>query len=294
MPDTPAYMYPDHTVAWNQNWLGRHPLSTSDAYFFNGNIDDFRFYRHALTSAEVSVLSPNSLLPKPCNLCPVDTYKTGNGTEACTPCPQFSSTMQVVGSTNISQCKCIQGHGQQQTQGGHICVQCDGTQYSGLSDANITICKSCPLFSTSMWPRSSPERCMCNSAHTSSVDNKTCVKCEIGKFKEGFGSSTCQTCEGNSSSINGEWCDSCALGFREVLGGIWYPKCVPCDPGTYNSVLGSTAFGRAYVWDFCTPCPLNSISPAASTNVSACLCKAGFTSKNRLSCEACALGKYNP
>jgi len=42
----------------------------------------------------------------------------------------------------------------------------------------------------------------------------------------------------------------------------------------------------------CMDCPANSVSPIASTNITACVCNAGWHGANGEICVACAAGKY--
>jgi hypothetical protein len=56
----------------------------------------------------------------------------------------------------------------------------------------------------------------------------------------------------------------------------------PCPPNTYKTELGDFA---------CLPCPAQSISPAASTSIDACKCRANLIQKSDRSCDrVCAAG----
>lgn len=60
----------------------------------------------------------------------------------------------------------------------------------------------------------------------------------------------------------------CGKGYTGI-----FPDCTPCAMGTYKETMGSGE---------CTACHTNSISPANSTCVSACLCHAGYTGALRI------------
>jgi hypothetical protein len=65
----------------------------------------------------------------------------------------------------------------------------------------------------------------------------------------------------------------------------WHPSlnCTACPAGTYKPVAGSAA---------CAACAGNSTSPPSSTDVTACVCNAGFGGPPGGPCALCAAGEY--
>ena len=61
-------------------------------------------------------------------------------------------------------------------------------------------------------------------------------------------------------------------------------ECTECAAGTYKNTPGSAA---------CAPCPRNSTSLVASTDLTACTCNAGTSGINGGPCTKCAAGTYN-
>lgn len=72
----------------------------------------------------------------------------------------------------------------------------------------------------------------------------------------------------------------CDLGYEGPDGGA----CAECARDTYKDVTGSSA---------CTSCPFASGSLRQSTELSDCICNAGYSLES-VDCVACAAGKYKP
>ena len=92
------------------------------------------------------------------------------------------------------------------------------------------------------------------------ADDKACVKCEAGTFKDSVGSQACTACPPNSLSPAGSVAATdctCNAGYTGANGA----GCSPCVAGTFKAAAGSEA---------CVGCPAGKVSPPASVAASAC------------------------
>jgi hypothetical protein len=132
----------------------------------------------------------------------------------------------------------------------------------------------------------------CTSCTTGTYKSQTgaqnCTNCDAGKYSVSTGAiaeSSCSSCPSNSVSTTGS--DNladclCALGHTGPNGG----PCEECPYDTYKPLGGDAS---------CSPCPSNSgHSLTSHTNVTACVCNAGFTGPNGGPCvvASCAAGQY--
>lgn len=254
-----------------------------------------------------------------CTHCPEDTYsevpavQTSSG---CLQCPLNSDSE--AGTTNSTLCLCRPGYTWQDLQtcsacvagkyktgiGPQACTACPGGTYL-VSTAGYALsqCLACANHSDSPAGSETVSSCICNIGFTGS-NGGPCTVCAPGTFKNSTGSETCTLCDENRYSeieggISDLECLKCTPFSRSVAGanlreqclcipgyagaGLPGQLCIPCGPGTYKSVSGH---------EQCTPCPVNSFSPAGSTELLNCFCLPGFVGAGAADCAECVAGKY--
>jgi hypothetical protein len=164
-----------------------------------------------------------------------------------------------------------------------MCVTCPPGSYSGAESSLLTNCTcNVGFFGLDGGPCAA-----CPAGTFKHVNGSAaCSFCPQGKFSMATGQtseSTCITCpplsispvQGSSSILNctcvightgsGHNCSACLAGtYKNVTGSL---PCLGCIGGTYSPPSSST----------CLVCPENSLSAPNSTDVSNCLCNAGFT-----------------
>jgi len=148
-------------------------------------------------------------------------------------------------------------------------LQRDLNEICGLTNSNSTTC---------------PRLCRVNPGYQITPSGANVQLCPANSYQNGS-ALTCQSCPvGSSTNTSGNTDISacvCAVGYTREIHGIG--ACKPCDAGTYKVLNGSHD---------CTMCPLNSISPTASTNIQNCTCQMGYTGANGQNCTACVLGTF--
>lgn len=163
-----------------------------------------------------------------------------------------------------------------------VCVDCPAnTYFDGSVGTSIAVCISCTLNSASSEGSSSVNSCICNAGYTKT--GSTCSACAVGKFKSTSGDGSCQDCPMNSATqltgrITSNDCQ-CNAGYVGQNGG-------PCSPSPAGSYKNSTGTGPTL------SCPQNSISPAASTDITNCSCLPGYVGQNGGMCSPSPAGWY--
>ena len=216
-----------------------------------------------------------------CSDCAAGTYSTIIGavsSSTCEPCSKISSS-----DAGATFCECNKGY-----TGPDLgpCHPCEWGKYKDTVGSSE--CVTCPDKSThaeDAEPGSFTELdCMCNAGH-SGPNGGPCVPCEEGTYKIDLGEDECASCPANSDSAAGsealEDC-KCVPGFTGMPPG----PCTPCPEGTYKDTFGSESCVNL--------CPANSHSPAASDEITDCVCNAGYTGSDGDACFPCESGKYKP
>lgn len=161
------------------------------------------------------------------------------------------------------------------------CESCpSNTYFGGHGGVSIDVCTNCTSNSVSPLGSSSENSCICQAGYTKT--GLTCTACAAGKFKTSNGDGLCNECAANSATLitgskNSGDCQ-CNAGYEGVPG-----SCQPSPVGWYKA---SPGIGGSLL------CPTGSTSLAASTAVTDCFCKAGFTGPNGATCSESPAGTY--
>ena len=210
-----------------------------------------------------------------CSACDAGKYKATPGADACTSCPASSESL--AGSDSPHDCLCVAGYElitYDQTTNAPECAACSQGKYKAESD-NFA-CAPCPNHSTTMLVGSTNvSACICDAGYQPQASE--CYACPAGKYKAD-GSIACTDCPPNSNSASASTICECNAGYS-LQGGA----CTACPAATYKPAAGSAA---------CAACLANSTSLPSSTNVTACVCNAGFAGPSGGPCALCAAGKY--
>jgi len=265
-----------------------------------------------------------------CTGCAVGKYNSAAGSTDCSSCPVGSSSPAQ--STVLTNCTCNAGWS---GHNGGPCTECASGKYKTAPGpaACSTACEP-GKFSVQLGSSSNTTCLMCPAGkyvETSGNDKLAdCVPCEAGKYSVVNGSSSRTTCgrcppgkyvetTGNNRCIDcgaGKYsgavgatgdaaCSNCAAGtYSGEVGAIAVSACNPC-PQNLVSPAGSTEKSacRCGVNNYivsvgatsdyvCSACPTNSASPAGSPSVAACICIAGWSGADGGQCEACTEGKF--
>ena len=150
------------------------------------------------------------------------------------------------------------------------CTSCSGGKYLNVAGSTGP-CSSCPSSTSSPDGAANVTDCSCNIGYSGS-DARTCVACEIGKYK----------------SISGSWpCANCSAGYYQELQG--QSECTMCSAGSYQPMVQTST---------CESCPpgkagtiTNSTSEADGCSIH---CPPGYYSvKASTSCVDCPSDTYS-
>lgn len=142
-----------------------------------------------------------------CTLCVANSYASFDGSSECLPCPIFTETAGVLGSTR---CSCALGYVASVTD---TCVPCL-SGYFQLDHGGM--CRACAAGTYTPNP--------------ASYGPLACLLCEIGTFASTSGQSSCSFCGPNSENFQrGSVVCFCVMGT-----GLELNDCLPCAPGYYQ------------------------------------------------------------
>ena len=143
----------------------------------------------------------------------------------------------------------------------------------------------CPAGSTSPVGSSASTDCKCDPGFRG-ASGGPCTPCESGTFKEASGDAPCVPCpQGYTSPPESTSESSCLLQCDAGSFGPDGGPCELCPAGKFKPDAGSAPCEL--------DCPENTDSQPGSTQLTDCICKAGYTSPaNGQTCVACSAGKF--
>ena len=237
-----------------------------------------------------------------CTLCPANTYSTtvaARYSTSCLNCPQFSTS-----AAGSSTCNCSSGYQKVGTDP----FTCEVPTCAAGSTGPPDSCAQCAPGKYKAASGSAPcDDCVPGkySAATGASTAATCLSCSAGSYAGTPGSFACSLCPSYSTSPAGSSAVTectCNAGYN-MDGNLCIA--IPCPPGTtgphaaacagcgqgkYKSVPGSAA---------CTSCPtLTYHLQTNRTNVTDCVCYAGYSGPDGGPCTVCPFsygnGWYKP
>ncbi|CDI87078.1 cysteine repeat modular protein, putative [Eimeria praecox] len=219
-----------------------------------------------------------------CEPCPLGTFRDEETElQRCQDHKAYSTTLQT-GSTNLSQCTCIEGY-----EIGLLgyCQPCPAGTYKAIAaDAKCT--GRCPqhMYSGKTGAASLEDlNCQCEPGFY--LTENGCESCQVGTYCEGDLSPPvqCPAFQTTPSSASSKFSDCvCIAGYYRDGD-----ECVPCDVLTYKPLIGDQG---------CTQCPQPALSVVASSELLATSApgtsmfssRRGSTQQSE--CEVCASGYY--
>lgn len=214
-------------------------------------------------------------------------------------CPAHMQTVDQ-GATNATWCVCAAGY--EPDPSGIGCRQCvAGSVKAGLGNATCAACEADTFAEVD-----GMEACVACAANASSETGATACFCDAG-FVDSTGGdadgSACQACPANHyRTLDDAACVSCGTHFVSAPASdaladcqcdagyvfdtsLLYSACQECPDGFYKDFVSVTQD------DECAPCPANTSSPLASTDVLQCTCLAGFeAATDGVACAPCQPG----
>lgn len=223
-----------------------------------------------------------------CSVCVDGTYKSSKGSQACEPCPSYSSS---VGDLYLDKqwCKCNPGrYGSATPTSAADCRGCEPGSYKNVSGAqNCTLCGKGKY-----------------NVAENSIFESSCVRCPAGKFLDGLGAKMASSCV------------ECPPGtYQPILGATQFSDCIPCAKGKYSTAGPAQVYAEvcndcergkylnfvgAAFQENCTACPTGTYATqTGNTDLSYCLkCPKGKFSVTESAflpqfCIRCSYGKYS-
>lgn len=198
-----------------------------------------------------------------CHECAIDTFKTTEGTQACTECENGS--VNQTASTALSDCLCLPGYDVDAAT--DACVPCRENQYK--SEYSRNSCLDCPLDSTSASGTASLYDCDCvqegydiiggecqtcesGEERRFSGGQYVCGLCRPGSYRSGTGVDSCATCGLELTSQynlydpkwGGETPKDCICAYSHFASGYAYRDGLDQNQIMYNASAPSSAWTR--------------------------------------------------
>jgi hypothetical protein len=243
-----------------------------------------------------------------CAKCPADSYNSQHNA-SCVRCPAHSSHLEQA-RTTITACTCDAGFSgldggpcvacengfAKPLNGSQNCETCGPNTYSNGSAS--AACVACHGNSTALAGSAVVADCKCDPGFE--LVDGLCAQCAAGKFKGASGNGACELCAAgefagaagttacvachadSDAEATRERC-LCNAGYVQASAAALHPTCTACAAGTYQNVTGQTA---------CVDCDARAQSAAASTDIGACVCNAGYRDVEYGGCAACLPGEY--
>ncbi|KAK3091097.1 hypothetical protein FSP39_017083 [Pinctada imbricata] len=227
-----------------------------------------------------------------CTDCPVGYYKSMEGNDNCTACPN-NATTSTTGSTSESDCSIVVCEvGEKRNGSTNMCDRCAVGEYS--PERGRDSCISCGNDKTTEYMGSDMmSDCVdiCAVGRQFNANTKGCDVCPLGYFKDTSDITTscikCQTGKTtpNTESTSRSDCslDDCTAGYYRTSGG-----CTACPIGEYQDLSSQTS---------CKSCGADQTTEFnASVSINACFknCTNGQELLNRTAdtCVDCKVGFY--
>jgi hypothetical protein len=218
-----------------------------------------------------------------CQACPMDTYQDNRAATQCQSCPLFATTSGATAATTLTACQCQKGTFD--STGTLSCSYC-GVGTFKSSDGNQA-CSLCPTGSTTLTQGSiTLTQCVAPPGFEGG-DGSTASPCALGYYKDIYGSSACQKCRDQSTtlSVGSTSVDDCLCvsGFGGISTG---QPCVACAIDTYKSTTANI---------YCSSCPAYTGTNYATgeTTINSCVCVPGSYGIAGQACQACGNSKYS-
>ena len=194
-----------------------------------------------------------------CQECGGSTYAPSQGLTTCIDCP-VNTGHELTRQTSLASCTCDHGF----VLTADVCTPCvPGSYNSGTDNCLLcpngtfsstyaaTLCELCPDFSTSLQGSNQAYNCTCHQGYE--WTGESCVGCQVGHYKAGFGNLAHHVCE------------SCPLGTYAASPNM--ALCTTCANSTFQNLTGQTT---------CQTCQAHSTSEEGSTDSSDCKCLPGY------------------
>lgn len=214
-----------------------------------------------------------------CSLCAHDTFQDAVAQLTCIPCPQNSSTLELVGRASILQCVCDAGF-QPMSQGG-VCTPCAAGTFRPARLANGSDAECLPCPQNTYCPVGATQPLPCPAEEVSEISSQGLHQCQC---KAGFGrSSAAHNISAQTSSAYPAANTSDSLSIAE------HKPCSLC-PRAFFSATSSN--------NDCTACPENKTTLfSGATNETMCVCIPGHGILDSITsspCVPCAQGFFAP
>jgi hypothetical protein len=213
-----------------------------------------------------------------CSLCEQNSFASVDGSAGCLPCPPYSETGGVSGSTR---CACTLGSsisiydtcipcpsGSFQAQRGGPCQPCAaGTITPNEGSSGALACVFCA-----------------QGTFAASAGLSVCTQCPaLSDTQERVGASRCTCISGTGIDDSGTQCIECTAGYYNTAG---LKHCIACPGGFFSNQTRSTA---------CMQCPQEMYSQSTTGSTVCLKCEGGSISwKNQTSCTCSeALHMFN-
>ena len=156
--------------------------------------------------------------------------------------------------------------------GPQACTECPVDTYStALAAVSADTCLACQANSTTMnhTGRFYARACACNAGFRHNGTQPECIACSSGYF---------------NPERNRTECSTCAAGkFSSEAAAVSNATCEDCGLHEYSDHGAGE----------CDPCPDNAVTEdSGSSDVSQCMCDAGFSGPDGGECAACGAGEY--
>lgn len=226
-----------------------------------------------------------------CTLCPVSTWQDTSAPDAkssvCEPCP-VSSSHSDSGVTDVNICICGPGVFKVVQTELFTCEDCTAGDYC-LGD---NIRRECAVNFYSLAGASQCSECADNSQAIVSAGLISSDQCQCELGYEGPSHSSCSACSLGKFQADDFTYDSLQTDLRDGLTltnetMAVEVTCVNCAANTYADTTASSV---------CTECVANTDTGGAqgSTDVTDCVCSAGYFGANGGPCNLCPVGRFCP